>query len=326
MRRLIVALLAVALAACSSPSQSATPGAPSGSAATAGATAGSSPEPSAAAGSSASPVASFATSTQHPPVEAQVLLPGAAVEVAVRELNIRRNPSTASKKLATLRRGAVLIISPIDNHALGWGPVQADGYTWYPVVRPNVFDSDLHLDPLPKPPIEPGGTELAGWVASDDGSQAYLVPIAPRCPTTVDLLNVSGMLPAERLACFGEPIVLEGTYGCSGCGGLSLGTYKPVWLAVPFEFDFLSVNPADQLGPLALRFAPDGPPRPAIGSILRVTVHVDDPRSTKCTMSEPDGVGGTVTIDVRTAMLFCRERLVVDTYEVLGVDPSFPPG
>lgn len=327
MRRLIAAFLAVALAACSSPSQSAVPATPSGPATTADSTAGSSPGASTAAGSSASPVASSATSTQHPPVEAQVLLPGAAVEVAVRELNVRRNPSTSSKKLETLKRGAVLVISPIDNHALGWGPVQADGYTWYPVVRPNVFDTDLHLDPLPKHPITPGDDSLlSGWVASDDGSQAYLAPIAPRCPTTVDLLNVSGMLPAERLACFGEPFVLEGTYGCSGCGGLLLGTYKPVWLAVPLEFDFLSVNPADQLGPLALRFPPNGPPRPAIGSIVRVTVHVDDPRATKCTMSEPDGTGGTVTIDVRSAVLYCRERLVVDSYEVLGVDPSFPPG
>jgi hypothetical protein len=33
-----------------------------------------------------------------------------------------------------------------------------------------------------------------------------------------------------------------------------------------------------------------------------------------------------VAIDARTAVLYCRERLVVDSYEVLGIDPSFPPG
>ncbi len=57
-----------------------------------------------------------------------------------------------------------------------------------------------------------------------------------------------------------------------------------------------------------------------------MTVHVDDPRSTRCTAREPDGTGGTVEIDVRSAVLYCRERLVVDSYEVLGTDPSFPPG
>ena len=249
------------------------------------------------------------------------------MEVAVRGLNVRTNPSTSSKKLATLKRGTTLLISPIDNHNMGWGPVEADGYTWYPVVRPNVLDTDLHLDPLPKHPIVAGDdSQLSGWVASDDGSQPYLVPIAPRCPTIVDLVNVSGMLPAERLACFDEPFVLEGTYGCSGCGGISLGTYKPIWLAAPFEFDFLSVSPGERLGPLALRFAPDGPPRPALGTIIRVTVHVDDPRSSKCSVSEPDETGGTVTVDVRAAVLYCRERLVVDMYEILGTDPSFPPG
>ncbi len=327
MRRLIAVLLAVALAACSGPSQSAIPGTPSGPATTAGATAGSSPAQAVVAGATTSPAPTTSFAPPVGPISAQVFLPGAAVEVAVRELNVRRDPSTSSKKLETLNRGTTLVISPIDNHNLGWGPIEADGYTWYPVVRPNVLGTDLLLDPLPKHPITPGDDSLlSGWVASDDGSQAYLAPIAPRCPTTVDLLNVSGMLPTERLACFGASFVLEGTYGCSGCGGLSLGTYKPVWLAVPFEFDFLSMKPAEQLGPLALRFAPDGPPRPALGSIVRVTVHVDDPRSTKCTMNEPDGTGGTVTIDVRTAVLYCRERLVVERYEVLGVDPSFPPG
>ncbi len=43
-------------------------------------------------------------------------------------------------------------------------------------------------------------------------------------------------------------------------------------------------------------------------------------------MRGPDGSGGTVEIDVRSAVLYCRERLVVDSYEVLGVDPSFPTG
>jgi hypothetical protein len=135
------------------------------------------------------------------------------------------------------------------------------------------------------------------------------------------------MLPAERIACFGpEPFTLEGTFGCAGCGGIALGQYKPVWLATPVELDFLSVAPEDQFGPLALRFPPDGPERPSNGDIIRVTVHVDDPRSTKCTIGDPDDSGGFVAVDKATAVFYCRERLVVESYVVIGTDPDFPPG
>ena len=323
MRKLLGATLVIALAACSGPTISSS--ATFAPQATPAGSPGSSPGLSPGVLPTASPPAA-STAPSAPPVSAQVFPPGAAVEVAVRELNVRRNPSTSSKRLEILDRGTILVISPIDSHSLGWGPVQADGYTWYPVVRPDV-STDGQLDPLPKPPIRFGDDSLlAGWVASHDGSREYLAPIGPRCPTTVDLLNVSGMLPAERLACFGEPFVLEGTYGCPACGGISTMTSKPAWLANPFEFDLLSMSPAEQLGPLALRFPPDGPSRPAIGSIIRVTVHVDDARATKCTLREHDGTGGTVEIDARSAVLYCRERLVVDALEVLGTDPSFPPG
>jgi hypothetical protein len=132
------------------------------------------------------------------------------------------------------------------------------------------------------------------------------------------------MLPAERLACFGEPFVLQGTYGCSGCGGAVAGTFKPSWIASPLSYGFLSVNAAERLGPLALRFPPAGPAEPAAGKIIRVTVHVDDPRATKCVMAEPDDAGVMRAVDARTAVLECREQLVVESFEVLGTDPGFP--
>jgi hypothetical protein len=254
-----------------------------------------------------------------------VFPPGAAVEVAVAELNMRRRPSTSAKRIETLKRGQVLIVSPIDNIGFGFGPVSADGYTWYPVMKLQVPGPDGKLPPLPTYPILLGTEADAGWVAADDGSKPFLVAMRPRCPTAEDLANVEGMLPAERLACFGDPIVLEGTFGCGGCGGILVGTYKPKWLATPVEFDFLSRNASERLGPLAVRFPPDGPPRPAAGSIVRMTVHIDDLRSMKCTMTEADDTGAiTVKIDQRTAALFCRERLVVDSYDVTGTDPDFP--
>jgi hypothetical protein len=41
-------------------------------------------------------------------------------------------------------------------------------------------------------------------------------------------------------------------------------------------------------------------------------------------MAEPAAGGAIAPIDKRTAVLFCRERLVVERIEVLGPDPSFP--
>jgi hypothetical protein len=325
MRNLIARLLVVVVlvGACSGPIVSTATSGPTTPAA--------SPGPTSSLDASLQPSASPAAASPAPPtpptaIASQVFPPGAAIKVAVRELNVRKKPSTSSKRLEILKRGDVLIVSPTDQLSFGWGPVKADGYTWYPVMRPNVVSTDLDLDPLPKPPIDVAdGSPFWGWLATDDGTRPYVTAIAPRCPTTVDLLNVSGMLPAERLACFPEPFVLQGTYGCAGCGAVSLGSFKPAWLATPVELDFLSVNPAERLGPLALRFAPNGPSRPAAGSILRVTVHVDDSRSDRCTMSELVGEE-LVAIDPRTAVLYCRERLVVDSYDVLGIDPSFPPG
>jgi len=261
-----------------------------------------------------------------PPPAFQVLPPGSAIEVRVAELNLRRQPTTSAHRLKLLRRGDLLVVSPSDFVAAGWGPIQANGYSWYPVIEVDVVDGDGELDPLPTHPILLGAELTAGWIAADDGTDTYVRQVAPRCPTTVDLLNVSGMLPAERLACFGEPIVLEGTFGCGGCGGAHPGEFKPAWLADSLSFDFLSLDVSDGTGPLTLRFAPDGPPRPAAGSIIRVTAHVDDPRATRCRMSElGDGIE-LVPVNEATGVLFCREQLVVDSYEVLGTDPDFEGG
>lgn len=252
-----------------------------------------------------------------------VFPPGAAVRVIVSELNLRRKPSTSAKRLVTLKRGQILVVSPSDNISLGWGPVRANGYTWYPVVE-IASGSPGTLDPLPAYPIPLGAEPISGWVAADNGSRQYLEMVPPRCPTTIDLVNVEGMLPAERLACFGGgPITLTGTFGCPGCGGTIVGTFKPGWLATPVEFDFLSVNPAERAGPMAIRFAPTGPDRPPAGSRVTVTLHVDDSRSSRCQMVDGEGASA-VTVDKRTAVFYCRERLVVDSVENLGPDPSFP--
>jgi len=324
-RNLIVAVLAIVLAACSGPAALASP--PGGSFPGQSA----SPEPVAIGGPSTPPSPSPAATSPAPSAAPsfgtpQIFPAGAAVAVAVADLNIRNNPTTSAKRIATLKRGELLIISPTDQLSFGWGPVTANGYTWYPVMRPRGA-STTKLDPLPKAPLDVAdGPPVAGWAASDNGKQPYLLAVAPRCPTTVDLRNVEGMLPAERLACFGAPFELTGTFGCGGCGGAVAGEFNPFWLASSMEFDFLSLHAKTRLGPLAVRFPPDGPARPAAGSIVRVKVHVDDARSTTCVMKEMTDSGKLAAVNSATAVSYCRERLVVESVVVLGTDPDFPRG
>jgi hypothetical protein len=319
--RLIAVPLLVLLAACSSPAPTLGPSSPGPLSPTPTLeTLPASIEPSPSA-----PLPSLPTPA--PTAAAfDVLAPGAAVAVAVKELSLRRFPTTSSKRLAVLDRGDILIVSPGGGVFAGWGPVAADGYKWYPVTRPQIYSPDHGLPALPQLPFWEGPL-VSGWVAAGDKSKPYLVPLPPRCPETVDLVNVAGMLDAERLACFEpQPFVLEGTYGCGDCGGTTIGTFKPNWLANPFEFNYLTVDLSTGLGPTSLHFRPAGPVPPAAGSIIRATVHIDDARSSRCEMTGIGSEGASVVIDARTAVLWCRERLVVDSYELLGVDPSFSPG
>jgi hypothetical protein len=319
MRGLIVALLvlAMAVAGCSSAAPTGTPisnatALPTATATEPGPTTA---EPTPTLLPTATPVPTHGVGTL------DALPPGAAVEVAVKELNLRTDASTSAKKVATLKRGTILVISPIDGRSIGWGPGKKNGFTWYPVVVANALTTDGVLPALPLSPVDFTDEPVSGWVAADDGSKPYLALLPPRCPETVDLVNVEGMLPAERLACFGAPFDLEGTFGCSGCGGVAVGTFKPKWLADPQEFDLLSADVTAHFGPLALHFPPTGPDKPAQGSIIRATVHVSDDRSTRCSIVFE--FGESVQADPRTTVFWCRERLVVESYEVLGTDPNF---
>ena len=283
MRRLIAGAMALALAACSSPSASVAPTAPAGSP---GSSVAGSPLPSGSLAPPARPRPPSPRPSLGPPSAFQVLPPGSAVEVRVDELNLRRQPTTSARRVEILERGDLLVVSPSDFVSAGWGPIEADGYSWYPVIKVDVVDGDGELDPLPTHPVLFGAELTAGWIAADDGTDTYVRQLAPRCPTTIDLVNVSGMLPAERLACFGEPIVLEGTFGCGGCGGAHPRRVQ-AGLARRFAELRLPVRGrSERFGPLTLRFPPDGPPRPEAGSIIRVTAHVDDARAARCRMSE----------------------------------------
>lgn len=282
--------------------------APAGSPSSSGTEASVAPSPSAA---------SSPTPSAKPSLALQANI---AVRVTVSSLNVREWPSTGAKKMGSLAKGDILVL-------LGYGGIKAGGYTWFEAAR----IKGLH-GPLPALPADPfiGGewTDMTGWIAVGIGSTAYVASLAPRCAASPDLATLAAMLPGEQLACLGSrPLVLEGTFGCGGCGGAFPGTFTPEWLATPLSGPF-SVDPTKRVGPVQLYFPP-GMTRPDEGQILRVHGHLADARSSTCKISIPTSDSMTATlVPIRTAdaRAWCAQHLVVDSFDVLGVNPSWPPG
>ena len=256
-----------------------------------------------------------------PPVVAapeHLIPPGSVVRVLVDGLRMREEPSTDAALVEDLAAGRLLEVGHTRNRG-AFGPIDADGFAWYPVIAlPDVTE----LPPLSSGPILLDAVGF-GWVAAGDSTEAYIQLVNPRCPPRpVALATLEAMLPWEQLACFGsEQLTLEGTFGCGVCSGIFPGTFDPPWLAFPFSAAFLSVDPNARVGPFAMHFAPDGPAQPEHGRILRVVGHFDDPNALGCTVApgEPP-----VPLTATAAELFCRERFVVETIEELGTDPDFP--
>lgn len=236
--------------------------------------------------------------------------PGTAVRVTVGRLVVRSEPRPRAPSLYVLDRNDVLIL-------LGW-PRRIEGRIWYEAVRSGTGGE------LPPLPSEFGGGErVAGWVTVRDGA-ATVRTVAARCPDEVTLAIVGAMLASERLACFGrDEITLSGTSGCASCAGATTDVARPEWLIGAFSAELLSVDPTLRLGDLAMRFSPDGPERPAPGSIVDVTGHFDDPAASTCRLEVT--IRNTLLPVARAlAVDACRQEFVVDRYEVTGTDPNFP--
>jgi hypothetical protein len=322
--------------ACAAPAGQSGSAEPSASAATAAPTESADPSPDATSGAipTEAPTpepteAAAATEEPNPcrpepwdgPFPIYPLVPASAIRITVAELNVRDGPCIAARKLGSVPKGKVAILD-FDPY----GPVRADGYAWYSVhFVPNSYPRGT-LPDLPESPFPDGTDHETGWIAAFNEEEAYVERMRPRCPTTVDLKNVVMMIPSEWLACFDEPIVLEGSFGCGGCGGAGGPISEPTWLANAAEYGNLRVEWAESqysYRPITLHFKPTGPEAPKDGSIIRVKVHLDDPASQDCTftwaLDDP-----VFVVPGETAVAWCRQRFVVDSYTVLGTDPNYP--
>lgn len=262
---------------------------------------------------------------QDPP---EPLLLDRAVRVVVDGLNLRERPSTSAKRLWTMPRNVVMGVG-------SFPPVDADGFTWYFGVALRSLDGEL--PPLPEDPhavIDP----IGGWFAVMKGSTRYVEPLAPRCPSAgeepaqewpgVDLRTLAVMLGAERLACFGDAtITFEGTYGCRGCTPEFFGNFEPAWLANPNIVHLVrEVGSGTHGFGMLLRFPPDGAGPPGDGSMIRVRGHLDDRAASTCEIAIDEPWGDIVPAPAPPsfARLWCRQMFVVEGYDVIGTDASFP--
>ncbi len=315
-RVVVVLVLALGLAACG---PQATP-APSGESSAAPAASGVGSAVPGTVGPSASAGQSLPPSPAASQAAARPIEPGIAATVLV-SLNVRQYPTTSAKRVGTLAKGDIVYL-------LGYGGVQAGGNTWFEAGRIKGLHGQLPA--LPTWPIAGGSwTDLSGWIAIGTAGSPYIAALPPRCgaDAATNLTTLSAMLPGEQLACLGkQPLVLQGTFGCGGCGGSFPGTFTPEWLATPLSGMF-SANYSRQVGPLQLYFPP-GMTRPKEGLILRVHGHLDDSRASTCKVAVPTSdalLAAPVPVRAADAQAWCEEHIVVDSYDVIGPDPSYPP-
>ena len=299
--KLLAALIAILLAGCQGRGGSESP-----SASTSAPTSVESEAPASASGSPAASVSlppetneTIARSTTN-----GILPPDSIAVVMVDGLRVRDAPSLAGGIVASFPAGTRVAV-PGNPSSLG--PLTADGYDWYLVVHREVED-----DPA---------TETLGYAAAGDPAAPFLATLKPRCDRAAHI-TLTGY---ERLACLGGgQVTIEGTYGCGECGGLAPGTFVPEWLAHPIfpPLPVLTAKPGTGIGRIDIHFPPEaGLAYPDEGSIIRLVGHFDDPAATTCEIAagEPE-----VPADPRAAVMYCRERLVVDSYQVIGTDPSYP--
>jgi hypothetical protein len=294
----VLGILALAVAACAGP------GAPS-SAPTASATIAPTPttgsSPSIAPGPSVGP-------TTGPSSTASIgaaIVKGSIAKVTVDRLNLRASASESSAIRATLTAGTRLFVigEPKVVGKLRWHDIA--------VINPtNCVSDDCYR---------------IGWVATPaSGTEAWITDAPIQCPpspTTAE--DLSALLPLEQLHCYaGRELIVTGWVETPCCGYVGPLTFSPEWLASgPPAFFRLRTGERN----VALPFAIDPASTvelPDTTVIIRATAHFDDPAASTCAASiaadaGEEGLG--VTPPSRAAMvLFCRVRLVISSYDVVG--------
>jgi hypothetical protein len=261
----------------------------------------------------ASPTATTAAAPSAPELPDGLLPAGAVVTVTTEMLRIRSKPGLDGKVVDTMSAGDAAYIE----NAIDAGPVSADGFAWYQVAYAG------GRDVWPFQDVAPGGY-VTGWMAAGDASGPYIQLTEVTCPDgPLDLDTLANDLtPWERLVCIGNgSVTIEGRAGCDGCGGVVAGA-SPPWLADLTQLEYVASE--GNFYPAVGFAVPPHAKAPDDHDVVRVTLHVDDPAAGSCAFNPPsDSEPAAYDYDPAAVELFCRERLVLDSFKLTGHD-SFP--
>lgn len=261
-----------------------------------------------------SPTATLVAAPTPPELPAGLLPAGAVVTVNTEVLRIRARPSLDARVLHTMAQGDAAYIENI----IGAGPIRADGYDWYWVSYAN------GRDVWPFQDVQPGNY-VSGWMAAGDRKQRYVTLAQVSCPSgpiTLAML-ADELTPWARLVCMGDgTVTIDGRFGCDGCGGLTPGA-TPEWLADQAQGEIIAAR--GNLYPAVQVALPPKGSAPKTKDVVRATLHVNDPAASTCAYAPPSGGGApAVTYDAAAVHIFCQERLVLESFKVIGHD-DFPP-
>jgi hypothetical protein len=291
-------LLAAVLAACATPGADPTTEPAS---LTPTATASPTPEPT------GSPTPTPSPSPSPSPGGRVELGYGARLEIGA-TANVREAPSASARVLGEVRQGSTVGITYDSHDEAGagpiFGPIVADGYTWYPVA----------LD-------EPLSTVTTPWLAIEAAGAIVVQPECPEPATNPTVDDIGRLGGQERPVCFGDrELKLTGRMPLSGLGGMVLGTWEPMWLAWPVN-DGTPLAGTDLNNPrFAVYFAegvqaPDLPPGSTeVYHEVRLVGHFDDPASATCLVQAPEATEPEPADQVE---LYCRTHFVVTEIELV---------
>jgi hypothetical protein len=237
------------------------------------------------------------------------LLPaGSLIRVTSGAVRIREQPSTEAALVETMPAGHVAYVQD----RIDAGPVRADGYDWYFVEY--AYGDDI----WPWQDIYAGDL-TGGWMAAGTATQRFVELVDVDCSTEPMTLSVlRSTKPWDRLVCLADgPIVIEGTFGCDTCLDEVTPGANPTWLADAEQHP--PIAGSYQYYPFIKLAVPPGVSPPTHRDIVRARLHVDDPAASTCTYT-PEPGDSTAQPDPLAVQIFCRERLVLDSFEVIGHD------
>jgi hypothetical protein len=169
------------------------------------------------------------------------------------------------------------------------------------------------------------GAQLFGWIPDLVGGVPTLSPLQAVECRDASLGWIGSVDPPDRLRCWGgQRVSIQGWIIERATAEAYVG--RPEWLASGATLAItVAIGPAIEGPALPIHFAPgvERPPLtprdgPAPDLQVRITGHFDDQRAADC-VHEPDMVR-IPPLDVELSSYWCRQRLVVDRWELVAAE------